>query len=162
MVFKKVQIWSKIFCLLPLFSYSMFGRTAPWNCLRLHFKHKSVFFGFVCFFPFLFFTHISRSISSAMISLPSDNKKNLIRGSDITDWDYALTYSQFSWAFRYEISTKFSFLGSAKRNFLPLSRWGRLAKTSTITGYTEKKKKEIHVISRLSRYTCFQGVDLVR
>ena len=110
---------------------------------------------FVFVFPFLFFTPISRSISSAMISLPSDNKKILIRGSDITDWDYALTYSQFSWAFRYEISTKFSFLGSAKRNFLPLSRWGRLAKTSTITGYTEKKKKEIHVISRLSRYTCF-------
>ena len=111
-------------------------------------------FCFFLFFPFLFFTAISRCISSAMILLPSDNKKMLIKGSDITDWDYALTYSPFSSVFRYEISTKFSFLGSAKRNFLPLSRWGRLAKTSTITGYTEKKK-EIHVISRLFRYTCF-------
>ena len=150
---KKFQIWSKIFCLLPLFFYSMFGRTAPWNCLRLDFQDKSVFFFFV-FFPFLFFTPISRSISSAMILLPSDNKKILISGSDITEWDNTSTYSPFSSAFRYEISTKFSFLGSAKRNFLPLSRWGRQANTSTITGYTEKKK-EIHVISRLFRYTCF-------
>ena len=85
-VLKGFQIWSKIFCLLPLFFYSMFGRTAPWNCLRLDFQDKSVFFFFfVVFFPFLFFTPISRSISSAMISLPSGNKKNLIRGSDITE-----------------------------------------------------------------------------
>ena len=117
-------------------------------------RFQSLCFFFFFFFHFLFFTPISRSISSAMILLPSDNKKILISGSDITEWDNASTYSPFSSAFRYEISTKFSFLGSAKRNFLPLSRWGRQAKTSTITGYTEKKK-EIHVISRLFRYTCF-------
>ena len=84
-VLKKFQIWSKIFCLLPLFFYSMFGRTEPWNCLRFDFQDKSGFFFFFVFFPFLFFTPISLSISSAMISLPSDNKKNLIRGLDITE-----------------------------------------------------------------------------
>ena len=53
-VLKGFQIWSKIFCLLPLFFYSMFGRTAPWNCLRLDFQDKSVFFFFFCLFSFSF------------------------------------------------------------------------------------------------------------
>ena len=42
-------------------------------------------FLFFLFFPFLFFIAISRCISSAMILLPSDNKKMLIKGSDITE-----------------------------------------------------------------------------
>ena len=134
------QIWSKIFCLLPLVSYSMFEELHHRIVCASISKISLCFFFVFVFFPSLFFTSISRAISSAMILLPLDNKIMLIMGSDITEWDYALTYSPFSSVFRYEISTKFSFLGSAKRNFLPLSRWRRLAKTSTITGYKEKKR----------------------
>ena len=62
-VLKGFQILSKIFCLLPLFFYSMFGRTAPWNCLRLDFQDKSVFFFFLLSFFLFFSSHLFLDLS---------------------------------------------------------------------------------------------------
>ena len=154
-VLKKVQIWSKIFCLLPLFSYSMFGRTAPWICLRLHFKHKSVFFWFCLFFSFSFL-HTYFSIY-------------LFR-RDITAIGLQKNFNQgfrYYWL-RLRLNILTILLGVPIWNFHEVFVFG-ISKTKFFApvlvratgkniydyGLYRKKKKEIHVISRLFRYTCF-------